>query len=174
MAPKKGKTHNKATISIDDLKRLVPRKIERSNKAVDDIGSQLIRNYIPYRHRGRVDAAIRNMFERTESEEREDTPPAAASATMQNQRSPEATDYNFDMIRSSDSEGEESPHRPTPPSWSLEHNRYQLVVDQSSVNPEIIDNFFSMEPVNLRELFPDIEESRLRRNSSSIWNTPPQ
>lgn len=87
--------------------------------------------------------------------------------------------YNFDMIESGDStddEGKESRKRPSPPAWSLSHNRLPYIVAQSNINSNVIDNFFSVEPrqVNLREIFPTIEDKHLRRNSSAVWNTPPR
>lgn len=87
--------------------------------------------------------------------------------------------YNFDMIESGDStddEGKESRKRPSPPAWSLSKNRLQYIIAQSNINSKAIDNFFSVEPrqVDLREIFPTIDDKHLRRNSSAVWNTPPR
>ncbi|XP_055313027.1 inner centromere protein-like [Sitodiplosis mosellana] len=87
--------------------------------------------------------------------------------------------YNFDMLDSGDStddEGKTSSKRPTPPSWSTSHNRYAFVMAQARVSTKITDKFFSVAPheVDLREIFPSIDEKYLRRNSSAVWNSPPR
>lgn len=87
--------------------------------------------------------------------------------------------YGFDMLESGDStddEGKPSTKRPPPPLWSLSHNRQMRVVEQSKVDTKQIDTFFSVAPleVNLREIFPQIDEKHLRRNSSAVWNSPPR
>lgn len=87
--------------------------------------------------------------------------------------------YNFDMLESGDStddEGKTSSKRPMPPSWSTSHNRYAFVMAQARVSTKITDKFFSVAPheVDLREIFPRIDEKYLRRNSSAVWNSPPR
>lgn len=87
--------------------------------------------------------------------------------------------YNFDMIESDDSTDDESKNthkRPPPPPWSLSHKRFPFIVAQSKIKTHIIDSFFSVAPrqVNLREIFPLIDDKYLRRNSSAVWNTPPR
>lgn len=87
--------------------------------------------------------------------------------------------YNFDMLESGDStddEGKTSNKRPMPPSWSTSHNRYAFVMAQSRVSTKITDKFFSVAPheVDLREIFPQIDEKYLRRNSSAVWTSPPR
>lgn len=87
--------------------------------------------------------------------------------------------YNFDMLESGDStddEGKASNKRPMPPSWSTSHNRYAFVMAQARVSTKITDKFFSVAPheVDLREIFPKIDEKYLRRNSSAVWNSPPR
>lgn len=87
--------------------------------------------------------------------------------------------YNFDMIESGDStddEDKDSRKRPPPPSWSLSHSRMPYIIAQSNIDSKVIDTFFSVAPrqVDLREIFPTIEDKHLRRNSSAVWNTPPR
>lgn len=87
--------------------------------------------------------------------------------------------YNFDMIDSGDStdeEGKSSSKRPPPPNWSLSKYRLPYIIAQSHINSRVIDSFFSVEPrqVNLRDIFPTIDDKQLRRNSSAQWNTPPR
>lgn len=87
--------------------------------------------------------------------------------------------YNFDMLDSGDStddEGKTSSKRPLPPSWSTSQNRYAFVMAQARVSTKITDKFFSVAPheVDLREIFPRIDEKYLRRNSSAVWNSPPR
>lgn len=87
--------------------------------------------------------------------------------------------YNFDMLESGDStddEGKTSSKRPSPPAWSTSHNRYAFVMAQARCSTKITDKFFSVAPheVDLREIFPRIDEKYLRRNSSAVWNSPPR
>lgn len=87
--------------------------------------------------------------------------------------------YHFDMLESGDStddEGKTSSKRPQPPSWSTSQNRYAFVMAQAKVSTKITDKFFSVAPheVDLREIFPRIDEKYLRRNSSAVWNSPPR
>lgn len=87
--------------------------------------------------------------------------------------------YTFDMLESGDSTDEESKvssKKPPPPSWSLTQNRLPYVSAQSRANTKIVDKFFSVAPleVDLREIFPKIDERHLRRNSSAVWNSPPR
>lgn len=94
-------------------------------------------------------------------------------------RQPKMNPYNFDMIESEDStddEGKESRKRPPPPTWSLAHKRLDYIRVQAEIPSKIIDGFFSVAPrqVDLREIFPAIDDKHLRRNSSAVWNTPPR
>ncbi|XP_031640521.1 inner centromere protein-like [Contarinia nasturtii] len=87
--------------------------------------------------------------------------------------------YNFDMLDSGDStddEGKTSNKRPLPPPWSTSNNRYGYVMAQARVSTKVTDKFFSVAPheVDLREIFPKIDEKHLRRNSSAVWNSPPR
>lgn len=98
---------------------------------------------------------------------------------LQKQRILANATYNFDMLDSGDStdcEEKDSRRRPPPPEWSLKENRLPLIVQEAAVNQNIVDNFFSVEPrvVDLREIFPKIDNRHLRRNSSAVWNTPPR
>lgn len=87
--------------------------------------------------------------------------------------------YNFDMLESGDStddEGKVSQKRPLPPDWSMSGRRHAYVLAQARVSMKVTDKFFSVAPheVDLREIFPKIDEKYLRRNSSAIWNSPPR
>lgn len=100
------------------------------------------------------------------------------AAELQQQKM-KSTIYNFDMLESGDStdeEGKESRKRPPPPVWSISMNRMPYIICQSRVDTKVIDNFFSVEPreVDLREIFPKIDDKYLRRNSSAVWRTPPR
>lgn len=87
--------------------------------------------------------------------------------------------YNFDMLDSGDSTDDEaktSSKKPSPPAWSLSQQRKPYIMAQSKSNTKVIDKFFSVAPleVDLREIFPKIDEKHLRRNSSAVWNSPPR
>lgn len=87
--------------------------------------------------------------------------------------------YHFDMLESGDSTDEEtktSNKKPPPPSWSLSQNRKPYILAQVKTSTKVIDKFFSVAPleVDLREIFPKIDEKHLRRNSSAVWNSPPR
>lgn len=87
--------------------------------------------------------------------------------------------YTFDMIESGDStddEGKETTKRPPPPTWSVMRYRIPYVVAQANIKSNVIDSFLSIErrEVDLREVFPKIDEKHLRRNSSAVWTTPPR
>jgi inner centromere protein len=47
---------------------------------------------------------------------------------------------------------------------------------QANINAAVIDSFFSVKPMtpDLREIFPAIDQRRLKRNSSAVWRTPPR
>lgn len=101
-----------------------------------------------------------------------------AAEILKQQRS-ELVAYTFDMLDSGDStdyEDKDNRERPSPPEWSRKHNRLPLIAEESKIDASIIDKFFSVEPreVDLREIFPKIDDKYLRRNSSAIWNTPPR
>lgn len=98
---------------------------------------------------------------------------------LQKQRLQANAAYNFDMLDSGDStdcEEKDSRKRPPAPEWSLKENRLPLIVQEATVDQNIVDEFFSVEPrvVDLREIFPKIDDRYLRRNSSAVWNTPPR
>lgn len=89
------------------------------------------------------------------------------------------TSYSFDMLGSGDSTDDEnrpSSKRPPAPLWSFSHNRQLRLQEQVKVNAKKVDTFFSVAPleVNLRDIFPQIDEKYLRRNSSAVWNSPPR
>lgn len=88
-----------------------------------------------------------------------------------------AIDWDFDAIESGDSTDEEEKQtskRPPVPDWSLYHNRIPYIKAQSKLPMKTVDEFFSVEPrdVNLREIFPKIDDRHLKRNSSAVWNSP--
>lgn len=88
-------------------------------------------------------------------------------------------DFNFSMLQEEDTTDEEdnpSANRPPAPEWSLNEIRYQRVVQQSNLSEQTVDLFFGSkaEEVFLREIFPKIKESRMKRKSSAVWNTPPR
>lgn len=101
------------------------------------------------------------------------------AADMLKQQRNQIGGYTFDMLESGDStdcEDKETRKRPPPPEWSLKHNRMPLIAEEAKIDSKIIDKFFSVEPreVDLREIFPKIDDKYLRRNSSAIWRTPPR
>lgn len=89
-------------------------------------------------------------------------------------------EYGFDMLDTDDSTDEEEDYfrkpkkRPPPPKWALPENRRKNVQKQAKIQQKFIDSFFG-EPqqVDLRELFPAINEINLKRRESSYkWSTP--
>lgn len=87
--------------------------------------------------------------------------------------------YDFDQLASGDSTDDEakpSVKRPPPPTWSMSQHRHPYVSAQTRVSTKVVDTFFSVAPhnVDLREIFPAIDERHLRRNSSAVWNSPPR
>lgn len=87
--------------------------------------------------------------------------------------------YNFDMLESGDSTDDEAKpttKRPPAPSWSIHQYRHPYILAQTKIDTKTIDKFFSVSPhdVDLREIFPQIDEKYLRRNSSAVWHSPPR
>ncbi|KAH8254183.1 hypothetical protein KR032_008798 [Drosophila birchii] len=92
---------------------------------------------------------------------------------------PPKTKYTWEMLHeddSTDDEGKVSHKRPPAPTWSRSHVRGEAILMQSHVPTEIIDSFFSVAPTtpDLKQIFPNIDPSLLRRNSSVLWSTPPR
>ncbi|XP_017031970.1 inner centromere protein isoform X1 [Drosophila kikkawai] len=92
---------------------------------------------------------------------------------------PPKTKYTWEMLHeddSTDDEGKVTHKRPPAPTWSRSHVRGDAILMQSHVPTEIIDSFFSVAPTtpDLKEIFPNIDPSLLRRNSSVLWSTPPR
>lgn len=89
-------------------------------------------------------------------------------------------EYSFAMLQSDDeTDDEDDPdaqkNRPKPPEWSLRDNRMPLIEAQSAISHTYLDKFFSVDDdIDLRAIFPDIEQSALKRRSSAIWTTPPR
>lgn len=61
------------------------------------------------------------------------------------------------------------------PYWSLYRNRISIVVDQTTVNPKIVDTLFNSKPqtVQSNEIFK-YTSPIVRRRSTAVWNTPPR
>ncbi|KAH8390286.1 hypothetical protein KR200_011386 [Drosophila serrata] len=92
---------------------------------------------------------------------------------------PPKTKYTWEMLHeddSTDDEGKVTHKRPPAPTWSRSHVRGDAILMQSHVPTEIIDSFFSVAPTtpDLKQIFPNIDPSLLRRNSSVLWSTPPR
>ncbi|KAH8369600.1 hypothetical protein KR093_000244, partial [Drosophila rubida] len=92
---------------------------------------------------------------------------------------PPKSKYTFEMLHeddSTDDEGKVSHKRPPVPSWSRSHVRGAAICMQSHCPTDVIDSFFSVEPTtpDLKQIFPNIDPSHLKRNSSVLWSTPPR
>ncbi|SPP73117.1 uncharacterized protein LOC117581231 [Drosophila guanche] len=92
---------------------------------------------------------------------------------------PPKTKYTWDMLHeddSTDDEGKVTHKRPPAPTWSRSHVRAEMVAMQSHCPTDIIDSFFSVAPTtpDLKQIFPNIDPSQLKRNSSVLWSTPPR
>uniref|UniRef100_A0A1A9UV53 Inner centromere protein ARK-binding domain-containing protein n=1 Tax=Glossina austeni TaxID=7395 RepID=A0A1A9UV53_GLOAU len=89
------------------------------------------------------------------------------------------TKYRFEMLHeddSTDEEGKTSYKRPPPPTWSRSHERGPYILMQQHVPLDVIDSFFSVQPLtaDLKTIFPTIDDRYLKRNSSVLWSTPPR
>ncbi|KAH8391247.1 hypothetical protein KR215_009631, partial [Drosophila sulfurigaster] len=114
---------------------------------------------------------------------------------------PPKSKYTFEMLHeddSTDDEGKVSHKRPPVPNWSrcefvlkclinhsftnnqffsfAAHVRGPAISMQSHCPTDVIDSFFSVEPTtpDLKQIFPNIDPSHLKRNSSVLWSTPPR
>ncbi|KAL7736618.1 hypothetical protein ACLKA6_015254 [Drosophila palustris] len=92
---------------------------------------------------------------------------------------PPKSKYTFEMLHeddSTDDEGKVSHKRPPVPNWSRSHVRGLAIVMQSHCPTDVIDSFFSVAPTtpDLKQIFPNIDPSHLKRNSSVLWSTPPR
>ncbi|XP_022230801.2 BRCA2-interacting transcriptional repressor EMSY [Drosophila obscura] len=92
---------------------------------------------------------------------------------------PPKTKYTWDMLHeddSTDDEGKVSHKRPPAPTWSRSHVRREAITMQSHCPTDVIDSFFSVAPTtpDLKQIFPNIDPSQLKRNSSVHWSTPPR
>ncbi|XP_033247462.1 inner centromere protein-like [Drosophila miranda] len=76
---------------------------------------------------------------------------------------------------STDDEGKVTHKRPPAPTWSRSHVRGEAIAMQSHCPTDVIDSFFSVAPTtpDLKLIFPNIDPSQLKRNSSVLWSTPP-
>lgn len=99
---------------------------------------------------------------------------------VKSSKSKENFDYSFDMIKSEDETDEEDIQYKLqgylPPSWSLPKNRMIAITSQADITTDYIDNLFCVVPtVDLAEMFPEIDQRRVKRRRSSYhWNTPPR
>ncbi|KAH8267095.1 hypothetical protein KR018_003734 [Drosophila ironensis] len=92
---------------------------------------------------------------------------------------PPKTKYTWEMLHeddSTDDEGKVTHKRPPAPTWSRSHVRGDAITMQSHCPTDVIDSFFSVAPTtpDLRLIFPNIDPSQLKRNSSVLWSTPPR
>ncbi|XP_033251446.1 caldesmon-like [Drosophila miranda] len=92
---------------------------------------------------------------------------------------PPKTKYTWDMLHeddSTDDEGKVTHKSPPAPTWSRSHVRGEAIAMQSHCPTDVIDSFFSVAPTtpDLRLIFPNIDPSQLKRNSSVLWSTPPR
>ncbi|XP_033251043.1 histone-lysine N-methyltransferase, H3 lysine-79 specific-like isoform X1 [Drosophila miranda] len=92
---------------------------------------------------------------------------------------PPKTKYTWDMLHeddSTDDEGKVTQKRPPAPTWSRSHVRGEAIAMQSHCPTDVIDSFFSVAPStpDLKLIFPNIDPSQLKRNSSVLWSTPPR
>ncbi|XP_033251159.1 histone-lysine N-methyltransferase, H3 lysine-79 specific-like [Drosophila miranda] len=92
---------------------------------------------------------------------------------------PPKTKYTWDMLHeddSTDDEGTVTHKRPPAPTWSRSHVRGEAIAMQSHCPTDVIDSFFSVAPStpDLKLIFPNIDPSQLKRNSSVLWSTPPR
>ncbi|XP_022115878.2 caldesmon isoform X2 [Pieris rapae] len=74
------------------------------------------------------------------------------------------------------SDEEAEPVRRPDPDWSTSKNRHRQACIQDHLQTSDIDKLFSVreQTADLREIFPTIERSRLKRTSSAVWRTPPR
>lgn len=98
---------------------------------------------------------------------------------LQKQHNKHKTKHEFDVLDTDDStddEGKMNKNRTPPPVWSKGSYRRQTIREQTFVNLDLVDKFFSVQPMtpDLKEIFPSIEPKKLKRNSSAVWNTPPR
>ncbi|KAH8372593.1 hypothetical protein KR009_000574 [Drosophila setifemur] len=92
---------------------------------------------------------------------------------------PPKTKYTWEMLHeddSTDDEGKVTHKRPPAPTWSRSHVRGDAIAMQSHCPTDVIDSFFSVAPTtpDLKLIFPNIDPSQLKRNSSVLWSTPPR
>lgn len=111
------------------------------------------------------------VFE-SEIEEIEESNPTVVTI---NDTEDERLNYTFSMLQTDDSTDDEGEHnfRPPPPQWSLPINRLAVIRKQAEIPAKVIDSFFhSMPEVDLKEIFPSIGTTLLKRRESSMrWNT---
>ncbi|CAF4770425.1 unnamed protein product [Pieris macdunnoughi] len=76
------------------------------------------------------------------------------------------------LISDEEAEPEQRPH----PDWSTHKNRHHLACIQNDLKTSPIDKLFLVreQTADLREIFPTIDRSRLKRTSSAVWRTPPR
>ncbi|XP_053620207.1 titin homolog isoform X2 [Plodia interpunctella] len=72
-------------------------------------------------------------------------------------------------------EEEDAVDRPVP-AWSTSKARKQQLATQTQLRAALVERLFCVRrhSPDLREIFPGIDRSRLKRTSSAVWRTPPQ
>ncbi|XP_068144897.1 inner centromere protein [Drosophila tropicalis] len=92
---------------------------------------------------------------------------------------PPKNKFTWEMLHEDDSTDDEEKvtyKRPPAPLWSRSHIRGEAIKMQSHAPTDVIDSFFSVAPTtpDLKLIFPNIDPSHLKRNSSVLWSTPPR
>ncbi|XP_047510546.1 inner centromere protein isoform X2 [Pieris napi] len=74
------------------------------------------------------------------------------------------------------SDEEAEPERRADPDWSTSKTLRRQACIQDRLMTSDIDKLFSVreQTADLREIFPTIDRSRLKRTSSAVWRTPPR
>lgn len=81
---------------------------------------------------------------------------------------------HFDSLHSDDPTDHED-EQFNLPYWSLYQNRISIVIEQTNINPKIVDTLFNSKPqtVQSNEIFK-YTSPIVRRRSTAVWNTPPR
>ncbi|KAJ2944940.1 hypothetical protein O0L34_g1837 [Tuta absoluta] len=89
---------------------------------------------------------------------------------------PQEPVYMCDGFQYLNSDEEDEPTNRPVPAWSTSKHRKLVLAYQSQVEQVHIDKLFSVRvhSPDLRDIFPNIERTRLKRTSSAVWRTPPR
>ncbi|XP_045519628.1 inner centromere protein isoform X3 [Pieris brassicae] len=101
---------------------------------------------------------------------------------LENEKMPTPPKYRPDPVYMEggfqylNSDEEAEPERRPDPEWSTSKNRHRQACIQNRLKTSDIDKLFSVreQTADLREIFPTIDRSRLKRTSSAVWRTPPR